>query len=107
MAEVTTFFLTSATMQVLCERLQAELAFVAGSYAVYMEAETERRRQEAAAAAAAHPQPAAAHPQPAPVSQGPWPLLPGVALLAASAPLPQGSLFPGAERAPFAAVPPP
>ena len=76
---MTTFLLTSDTMQVLCERLQAERAFVAEAYAVYMEAEAERRSQEAAAAAATHPQPAAAHPQPAPVPQWPWPPPPGVA----------------------------
>ena len=102
-AEVTTSLFISDTMQVLCERLQAERAYVAEAYAVYMEAGVERRRQEATAAAAARP-------QPAPVPQGPWPPLPGVA--ASSQPPPAYrkahlSPGPGAERAPSAAVPPP
>ena len=102
-AEVTTSLFISDTMQVLCERLQAERAYVAEAYAVYMEAGVERRRQEATAAAAARP-------QPAPVPQGPWPPLPGVA--ASSQPPPAYrkahlSPGPGAVRAPSAAVPPP
>ena len=70
-AEVVTFILTSDTMQVLCERLQAERAYVADVYAVHTEAEVERLMLEASAAAAARPRPKAAYPQPTPVPQGP------------------------------------
>ena len=73
LAEVTTFVFMSDTMQVFCERLQAERAYVAEAYAVHMEAEVERLRLEAAAAAVAPPRPTAAHRQPAQVPQGPWP----------------------------------
>ena len=108
--EVTTSLFTSDTIQVLCERMQAERAYVAEAYAVHMEAGVERLRLEAAAAAAAHPQPAAAHPQPAPVPQGPWPPPPGVAASLQPPPAYRKAHFspgPGAERAPSAAVPPP
>ena len=108
-AEVTTSLFTSDTMQVFCERLQAERAYVAEAYPVHMEAEVERLRLEAAAAAVAHPRPAAAHPQPAPVPQGPWPPTPGVAASSQPPPAYRRAHFspgPGAERAPSAAVPP-
>ena len=108
-AEVTTFLLTSDTMQVLCERLQAERAYIAEAYVAHMEAEVERLRLEAAAAAVAPPRPTAAHPQPAPVPQGLWPPPPSVA--ASSQPPPAYrrahlSPCPRAERAPTAAAPP-
>ena len=100
-AEVTTSFLTSGTMQVLCEGLQVERAYVAEAYAVHMEAEVERLRLETAAAV---------HPRPAAVPQGPWPPPPGVAASSQPPPAYRRVHFipgPGAERAPSAAVPPP
>ena len=108
-AEVTTFFFTSDTMQVFCERLQVERAYVAEAYAVHMEAEVGRLRLEAAAAAVAPPRPTAAHPQPAPVPQGPWPTPPSMAASSQPpSPYRRAHFSPGlgAERAPSAAVPP-
>ena len=106
-AEVMTAILTSDTMQVLCERLQAERDHVAGVYAEAQE--VERLRLEAFAAAAAPPRPSAAYPPLAPEPQGPWPPPAGVAEPSQPPPAYRRAHLspgPGAGRAPSAAVPP-
>ena len=100
-AGVTTFLLTSDTMQQVCVALAEGRAFVADEFAAYLEAHTERCPQPALVPQEPPPPPPVWPPPPA----GPWqpPESQGPALFR-RAHFSPGS---GTGRAPSAAVPPP